>query len=77
MVKLKVRLEDNIAYIDVHVIGAKDKPDFKMEIDIVGRKLLFPRTEEYDYYLCNIFHGILRRVDAEEDIEKCTCMAWY
>ncbi len=77
MVNLKVRLEGNIAYIDVHVIGSKENPDFKMEIDIVERKLIFPDTANYDFYVCNVFHGIMRRVDAGEDIEKCTCIAWY
>lgn len=40
MVDLKIRLEGNIAYVDVHVIGGREQPDFKMEIDIVERKIL-------------------------------------
>lgn len=77
MVNLKIRLEGNIAYVDVHVIGGREQPDFKMEIDIVERKILSPGTEEYDFYVSNVFHGIMRRVDAGENIETCTCIAWY
>lgn len=77
MVTLKIRLEGNIAYVVVHVIGGSDNSDFTMQIDIVERKILYPDTEEYDFYVCNVFHGIMRRVDAGEDIEECTCMAWF
>ena len=77
MVDLKIKLKGNIAYADVHVIGSSDNPDFTMQIDIVERKILCPGTKEYDFYVSNVFHGIMRRVDAGENIEECTCMAWF
>lgn len=78
MVNLKITLYGSIADIEVHIIGENLYPDFRMSIDLQKRKIISTdATGIQEWFTNKILWGLLRRYDHGEDIENCTCIAWY
>lgn len=78
MVNLKITLYGSIADVKVHIIGEKLHPDFWMSIDLQKRRIInTDATGIQEWFTNKILWGLLRRYDHGEDIENCTCIAWY
>ncbi len=78
MVNLQVNLNGSIADVKVHIIGEKLHPDFRMSIDLQERKIVSTdATGIQEWFANKILCGLLLRYDHGEDIENCTCIAWY
>lgn len=78
MVNLKITLYGSIADIEVHIIGENLYPDFRMSIDLQKRKIISTdATGIQEWFTNKILYGLLQRYDHGENIENCTCIAWY
>lgn len=78
MVNLKIILYGSIADIEVHIIGENLYPDFRMSIDLQKRKIISTDATGIQGWFTNkILYGLLLRYDHGENIENCTCIAWY
>lgn len=78
MVNLKITLHGSIADVEVQIIGEKLHPDFRMSIDLQKRRIInTDATGIQEWYTNKILYGLLQRYDHGENIENCTCIAWY
>jgi len=78
MVHLKVTVNGNVADIEVHIVGERLHPDFRMRIALQEGKIVSTdATGSQEWFSSKILHGFLRRYDDGEDIAQCKCIAWY
>lgn len=67
-----------VALLKVRIIGEKLHPDFQMSIDLQKRKIISTdATGIQEWFTNKILYGLLLRYDHGENIENCTCIAWY